>query len=224
MLGGINVIPKPGTVPLLADRTTPTIVLGAYVLHPAPGASSRPSYAAVVGSVDSDASKYVAITRAQQCRVEMIEDLTDMIAHVIKKSMQYRKEVEKKTDLGPRRILFYRESISEGQFKECKECEAPRIFSQYLSIPGGRSDRSGNAPAGLVVDRGITSPAYRPGHLCLTTNIQACDMAKQHYDPDGAYGSSDLDTTSQPNVESGTAGDVDGAFRFAFQPVHGNIG
>lgn len=36
--------------------------------------------------------------------------------HVIKKYMQYRKEVEKMADLNPQRILFYREGISEGCF------------------------------------------------------------------------------------------------------------
>ncbi|KAG9050899.1 hypothetical protein FS837_001553, partial [Tulasnella sp. UAMH 9824] len=127
-LGGINVIPKPDTVRFLTDRAIPTIVIGADVQHPGPGNMTRPSHSAVVGSVDSDASKYVATSRAQPCRREMIDDLADMVAHVIRKYMQYRKEVEKNPNPAPRRILFYRDGISEGQFKECKDFEVVQIF------------------------------------------------------------------------------------------------
>lgn len=60
--------------------------------------------------------------------------------------MQYRKDVEKVGSPNPRRILFYRDGISEGkgvaicsvasvltwrllgQFKECKEVEVAAIF------------------------------------------------------------------------------------------------
>ncbi|KAG8898512.1 hypothetical protein FRC01_010881, partial [Tulasnella sp. 417] len=180
-LGGINVIPKPDTVRFLTDRAIPTIVIGADVQHPGPGNMTRPSHSAVVGSVDSDASKYVATSRAQPCRREMIDDLTDMVAHVIRKYMQYRKEVEKNPNPAPRRILFYRDGISEGQFKECKDFEVVQIFKacdrlniprpkltfvvvgkrhhiRFFPAPGGGSDKSGNVPAGLVVDREITSP------------------------------------------------------------------
>lgn len=41
---------------------------------------NRPSYAAVVGSVDSDASKYIAASKAQELRQELIQDLGEMIA------------------------------------------------------------------------------------------------------------------------------------------------
>lgn len=78
-LGGINVIPKPDTVRFLTDPATPTIVIGADVHHPGPGVTNRPSYAAVVGSVDSDASKYVAVSKPQEPRKEMILNLTEMI-------------------------------------------------------------------------------------------------------------------------------------------------
>ncbi|KIO29143.1 hypothetical protein M407DRAFT_21713 [Tulasnella calospora MUT 4182] len=201
-LGGINVIPKPDTVRFLTDRAIPTIVIGADIQHPGPGVTTRPSYAAVVGSVDSDASKYIAVSRAQGFRQEMIQDLADMIAHIIKKYMHYRKEKEGNANPAPRRILFYRDGISEGEFQKCKEQEVAQIFSSSsvsrfefsaelqlvvfnleacdnIGIPrpkltfvvvgknhhirffppkGGSADRSGNAPAGLVVDREITSP------------------------------------------------------------------
>ncbi|KAG8918308.1 hypothetical protein FRC01_001932 [Tulasnella sp. 417] len=136
-LGGINVSPKIETIPILKDVALPTIVIGAWVGHPGPGDITKPSFAAVVGSLDSGASKYVATMRPQPCRVEMIENLTDMIAHVIKQYMKYRKEVEKKTVLAPQRILLYRKGISEGQFKMCRELEITQIFKacDRIGIP-----------------------------------------------------------------------------------------
>ncbi|KAG8923760.1 hypothetical protein FRC01_012373, partial [Tulasnella sp. 417] len=179
-LGGINVVPRRDSVGFVRDVADPTMIIGADVMHPGPGQAARPSYAAVVGSVDAEVSKYIAVSRAQGSRVEMIEDLADMVTHVIRKYMQYRKDVEKTANPAPRRILFYRDGISEGQFKECKEKEVPAIFTacdrvgiprpkltfivvgkrhhvRFFPPPGGSADRSGNAPAGLVVDREITS-------------------------------------------------------------------
>lgn len=79
-LGGINVIPKKETVRFLTDPSVPTLVLGADVMHPPPGVGSRPSYAAVTGNVDSETSKYIATSRAQKRREEMITELEEMVA------------------------------------------------------------------------------------------------------------------------------------------------
>ena len=77
-LGGINTVPDPRSVPFLTDQANPTIVLGADVIHPAPGSGGRPSFTALVGNVDSDTSKYIATTKVQTSRQEMIEDLEEM--------------------------------------------------------------------------------------------------------------------------------------------------
>lgn len=77
-LGGINTIPDPASVRYLTDSANPTVVMGADVVHPAPGSEGKPSFTAVVGNVDSDTSKYIATTRVQTSRQEMIEDLEDM--------------------------------------------------------------------------------------------------------------------------------------------------
>ena len=52
--------------------------MGADVIHPAPGSEGRPSFTALVGNVDSDTSKYIAATRVQESRREMIDDLENM--------------------------------------------------------------------------------------------------------------------------------------------------
>lgn len=59
-LGGINLIPSQDSVPALRDVQYPTMIIGADVMHPPPGANDRPSFTAVVGSVDSHTARYVA--------------------------------------------------------------------------------------------------------------------------------------------------------------------
>jgi eukaryotic translation initiation factor 2C len=94
-LGGINTVPDPASAHILADPRQPTLVLGiefsqaslcmeltnstgADVIHPAPGATGRPSFTALVGNVDSDVAKYIATTNVQASRQEMISDLGSM--------------------------------------------------------------------------------------------------------------------------------------------------
>jgi hypothetical protein len=52
--------------------------IGADVIHPAPGSDGKPSFTALVGNVDSDTAKYIADSRVQTSRQEMISDLYDM--------------------------------------------------------------------------------------------------------------------------------------------------
>ena len=51
------------------------MVFGADVNHARVG-SMRPSFAAVTGSLDSDARKHCAVLQAQSPRLEIIQDLT----------------------------------------------------------------------------------------------------------------------------------------------------
>lgn len=48
------------------------------MVHPPPGADGRPSFTALVASVDSDSAKYMAECRVQTSRQEMIDDLGEM--------------------------------------------------------------------------------------------------------------------------------------------------
>ncbi|KAF9055354.1 argonaute-like protein [Hymenopellis radicata] len=180
-MGGINVIPDAPSVRALTDPSNPTIVMGADVIHPAPGSDGRPSFTALVANVDSDSAKYIATTRVQNCRVEMIEDLRPMAKHAITSYMGYRSSVEKvQGSTAPKRIIFYRDGVSEGQFAQVLDqelkalkgaCEELRISPKITIIVVGKrhhvrffpsnereGDRSGNCPAGTVVDRDVTHP------------------------------------------------------------------
>ncbi|KAJ6628687.1 argonaute-like protein [Mycena sp. CBHHK59/15] len=189
-LGGINTIPDPSSVSVLTDPHNPTIVMGgstlglhpADVIHPAPGSDGRPSFTALVANVDSDTAKYIAASRVQTSRQEMIEELQSMSKHVLNMYMRYREMAEKKAKgaSAPKRIIFYRDGVSEGQFKQVLEQELPLIkkacaelnISPKITIlvVGKRhhmrffpqserdADRSGNCRAGTVVDREVSHP------------------------------------------------------------------
>jgi len=178
-LGGINCIPDPNSAALLTDPRRPTIVMGADVQHPAPGTEARPSFTSLVSSVDANCAKYVATTCVQEGRVELIADLKEMCKHVLNKHISYRKGVEKAT-MPPARLIFYRDGVSEGQFQQVLDTELPEIKAACaelkinpkitLIIVGKRhhirfrtqderqADRSGNCPAGTVVDKDLGHP------------------------------------------------------------------
>ncbi|KAJ8580661.1 argonaute-like protein [Rhizopogon salebrosus TDB-379] len=184
-LGGINTIPDPQSVTILTDPRNPTIVMGADVIHPAPGSDGRPSFTALVGNVDSDSAKYIATSRVQASRVEIIEDLKDMAKHVLTMYMKYRQFAEKKTgNLAPSRLIFFRDGVSEGQFQQVLDSELKSLQGKYACaelkinpkitiiivakrhhvrfFPSGsgpsEQDKSGNCLAGTVVDQVVAHP------------------------------------------------------------------
>ncbi|KAK0472793.1 ribonuclease H-like domain-containing protein [Armillaria novae-zelandiae] len=171
-LGGVNVIPDPSSAPIISDPKQPTIVMGADVMHPAPG-SQTPSYAAVGGS-------------------EMIKDLRTMAKDLLMAYMVYRRDVENIKTL-PKRLIFFRDGVSEGEFQRVLDQELPLlqdackdagmnpppkitfvIVGKRHHMRGfGKNDkdkdfRSGNLLPGTVVDQGVTNPVefdfYLYGH------------------------------------------------------------
>ncbi|KAJ7758252.1 argonaute-like protein [Mycena metata] len=215
-LGGISVIvDSPQTI----DPHIPTVVMGADVMHP--GASNRPSYAAVVSSVDVHAAKYVATLRVQASRQELISDLQEMTQSMLGKYLLYREKVEKipESDRAPKRLVFYRDGVSEGQFQQVLErelplikaaCEALKINPAITLVVVGKrhhvrlfpindkdADKSGNLPAGTVVDQDIGHPTEfdfylqshggilgtsRPGHYSVW--YSSTDFQDNHFSAD----------------------------------------
>lgn len=179
-LGGVNVITDATQMTTLSDPHLPTVIMGADVMHPAPGSTGRPSFAAVVSSVDANAAKYVAISKVQVGRQELITDLQEMTSYALSKYLSYREFVEKAKPVAPKRLIFYRDGVSEGQFQQVLDQELPLIKAACrehkinptitLIVVGKRhhirlfaandkdADRSGNCPAGTVVDRDIGHP------------------------------------------------------------------
>ncbi|KAF8888340.1 argonaute-like protein [Infundibulicybe gibba] len=177
-LGGINLVPDQASAAILTDPNNPTIVMGADVIHPAPGSDGRPSFTALVGNVDSDTAKYIATSRVQTGHQEMIDDLEDMSKNLISSYLGYRQHVEKKAG-GPKRIILFRDGVSEGQFQQVLDlaaCTALKIQPKITVIvvgkrhhirtfPKERADRSGNCPAGTVIDQGVAHPTEHDFYL-----------------------------------------------------------
>ncbi|KAG8984568.1 hypothetical protein FRB90_005224, partial [Tulasnella sp. 427] len=179
-LGGVNVVAAPkDTGGLLGDPNDPVMILGADAIHPPPESQGRPSFTAVVGSLDMFASKYVASCRPQTSKQEIIDDMADMTREVLVDYLGYRKHAEGKEG-GPKRMIWFRDGVSEGQFQQVIDHEIPKIREACRSLKmdpkitfvvvGKRhhvrffpessagSDRTGNCLAGTVVEQGVSHP------------------------------------------------------------------
>lgn len=69
------------------------------------------SFIQVVGSMDAHPSRYCATVRVQRPRQEVIQDLASMVRELL---IQFYKSTRYK----PTRIIFYRDGVSEGQFRQ----------------------------------------------------------------------------------------------------------
>lgn len=107
--------PLPRQLPRLFSE--PAIFFGADVTHPHPMDDKSPSIAAVVASMNwPAANKYVARMRTQAHRKEIIDGLREMVGELLE---DYRDEIKQL----PKRILFFRDGVSEGQFYKVLEEE-----------------------------------------------------------------------------------------------------
>lgn len=199
-LGGINSILLPSIRPAVFRE--PVIFIGADVTHPPAGDSSKPSIAAVVGSMDGHPSRYSASVRVQEHRKEIIQDLSFMVKDLLM-------EFYKSTLFKPARIIFYRNGVSEGQFQQVRtvlsyELRAIRqacinldvgyqpgitfIVVQkrhhtrlFCSDPRDQIGRSGNIPAGTTVDHGICHPTEFDFFLCSHAGIQGTSRPSHYH-------------------------------------------
>ena len=173
-LGGRNA----KVTPSVNDRSLmkiPTLIYGADVSHAAPG-STLNSVAAVVGNTDDHCARYVARLSSQASRVEVIEDLELMASEIALNF--YRSNGQTK----PKRVIFYRDGVSESQFQIVLNDELKALRKAFAKLgdgtynppvtfvvaqkrhktrlfvenPGKDGDgRNGNVPAGTVVDTNI---------------------------------------------------------------------
>ncbi|KAH9854098.1 Piwi domain-containing protein [Lenzites betulinus] len=185
-LGGTNSI----LVTNSAQRLSTCMVVGADVGHPGPGMTSRPSVTGLVASVDPDITKMTSYANIQRPRQEIIEDLETMMIGALGDYQGYQRSLGP-SPRPPQTVLFYRDGVSEGEFAQVAAREIPLIKSAFVkcNIPesmmpklvfivvGKRhhvrffpknpndADRSGNCPAGLLIDKNITNPNYADFYL-----------------------------------------------------------
>ncbi|TDL21938.1 Piwi-domain-containing protein [Rickenella mellea] len=169
-LGGINHKLQSSSIKSLSK----TMLVGMDVTHPgANTVKGTPSIAGVVASCDDQFTQYPASLRIQESRVEMIQEVKEMMTERLKEYQERMKGL-------PQKILIYRDGVSEGQFDIVRTQELPQIqraiasFANYrpkltIIICGKRHharfypteqtamDRTGNNKAGTVVDSGVTA-------------------------------------------------------------------
>ncbi|XP_029634731.1 protein argonaute-2-like [Octopus sinensis] len=196
-LGGINSILLPSIRPAIFRE--PVIFIGADVTHPPAGDASKPSIAAVVGSMDGHPSRYSASVRVQEHRKEIIQELAIMVKELLM-------EFYKCTMFKPARIVFYRNGVSEGQFQQVLSYELRAVRQACIDLdlayqPGitfivvqkrhhtrlfcaneqDQVGRSGNIPAGTTVDHGICHPTEFDFYLCSHTGIQGTSRPSHYH-------------------------------------------
>ncbi|KAJ7747641.1 argonaute-like protein [Mycena maculata] len=183
-LGGINHLLEPNAMKWLTKQKT--MMVGIDVTHPGPTSrKGSPSIAAVVASVDDNFVQFPASLRIQKPdpnreSKEMLEELRDML---VERLLVY----EKKNEVLPRRIIVFRDGVSEGQFdivireekaqileafqKLSTEARGPEPYRPLVSIvicgkrhharfyptSSNLADLNGNTLPGTVVDKGVTA-------------------------------------------------------------------
>ncbi|CAG8588386.1 1538_t:CDS:10 [Diversispora eburnea] len=161
-LGGTNQSLEETEIPLFTQE--PVILLGADVTHPT-GGQAGPS-----------SGRFIPKLESQKTRQEKIENMGGMVLEILK---DYRT----KNNILPRRIIMYRDGVSESQFEmvltheleqikgwACKKIEdnykppitfvivGKRHHTRFYPQSKRDADSKGNCLAGTVVDRKITHP------------------------------------------------------------------
>lgn len=119
----------PSHIPRLLQADEPIIFMGADVTHPHPLDDVSPSVAAVVGSMNwPAANKYVSRMRSQTHRQEIIQDLGAMVRELLD---DFHQAVGKL----PKRIIFFRDGVSETQFYKVLQEELQAIKGACSRFP-----------------------------------------------------------------------------------------
>ncbi|PNF19900.1 hypothetical protein B7P43_G12298, partial [Cryptotermes secundus] len=186
-LNGVNHTLAPISRPKCLQR--PVMIVGADVTHPSPDQTEIPSVAAVSASHDPKAFMYNVRIRLQPPRVEIIEDLEN----IMKEQLRF---FYKSTNYKPERIIFFRDGVSEGQFAQVLNSELnairracssldqefkPKVtflvvqkrhHTRFFPRDEDADGRNRNVPAGTVVDREITHPTEVDFYLVSHASIQ----------------------------------------------------
>ncbi|CAL5072794.1 unnamed protein product [Urochloa decumbens] len=176
----------------------PTIIFGADVTHPGALDDTAPSIASVVASQDwPKVANYNGVVRAQGHRQELIDGLEGIVKELLRAFEQGSKQ-------RPKQLIFYRDGVSEGQFKQVLEQEIPEIEKAWKALynekphitfiivqkrhhtrlfPNDRrlTDRSGNILPGTVVDRNICHPTEFDFFLCSHAGIKGTSRPAHYH-------------------------------------------
>lgn len=122
-----------------------TMLMGIDVTHPSPGsAKGAPSIASAVATRDKDLSQWPGSLRKQKGKQEMIDEkkgqFSDCVDSSILEAMvterlecwrKYNKQL-------PKKILLYRDGVSEGQYALVLAQELPHFEAAFLKLYGSK--------------------------------------------------------------------------------------
>eukprot|EP01025_Chloroclados_australasicus_P000785 TRINITY_DN10293_c0_g1_i1.p1 TRINITY_DN10293_c0_g1~~TRINITY_DN10293_c0_g1_i1.p1 ORF type:complete len:642 (-),score=74.17 TRINITY_DN10293_c0_g1_i1:480-2153(-) len=180
----------PQVFPIIGNR--PFMIIGADVSHPGPGNRNQKSLAAVVGSMDMFAQRYLQVMRPQGHRIAMIQEIGKMVKELCMQFYRVNRDVR------PERLVIFRDGVSEGQQRMVLEQEYIDIRRELQSLeaeyappityvivnknhsvrlfPEENSPdtvgRSQNVMPGTVVDGEITHPHHFDYYLVSHQGIQ----------------------------------------------------
>lgn len=193
-LGGYNFVIPSSQLSFVSQE--PTIIFGADVTHSSKDDKSL-SIATVVASMNSQVNKYACAIRTQDPRVETLVNLKEMTKELIE-------EFKLRVGSTPKKILFYRDGVSEGQFKmvldkevkaitqACVELDPKKIpkitfvvvqkrhHARFFPMDGRDADKSGNCKPGTVIDTEITHPFEFDFYLQSHAGLQGTSRSA-HY-------------------------------------------
>jgi len=173
----------------------PTIVFGADVYHAPPG-SNRPSFAALVASMDRQLATYHTLVCAQASRCEVIEAMEDLIS-------QHLRRFHALNGVPPQRLIFYRDGVGVTQFNIiiAKELTAIRsactktggagynpqlIFvvvqkRNHCRIFAHGNNQINNAHPGTVVDTDITTASQFDFYMCAHYGLKGTSRPTHYH-------------------------------------------
>ncbi|KAF1977039.1 eukaryotic translation initiation factor 2C 2 [Bimuria novae-zelandiae CBS 107.79] len=193
-LGGATNVAQSQWIPKINPKaaSTPTMVVGADVSHPAPGAGSgeAASFAAITVSNDATFTRYWAEVQTNGHRVEMVttSNIEEHFGHMAKNWMQRLGRGQP-----PQRVIYIRDGVSEGQYAAVLNEEVrdmKNVFAKLgcktapkfcVLIAGKRhhirffpqqGDRNKNPLPGTLVESGCTHPHEFDFYLCSHVAIK----------------------------------------------------
>ncbi|KAF3926425.1 hypothetical protein AA313_de0205639 [Arthrobotrys entomopaga] len=199
-LGGTSVYLEKNAHPFWGQE--PTMYIGADVSHGGAfgsGGIKAASFASMVGSIDLQGARYSAICNTNGIRVENIT--TPNIMRFIPTLL---KNYRKNTNQVPRRIIYFRDGVSEGEYSKVLEEEVfdikraaktldpkyepkltvivctKRHHSRFFPVDKVASDRNGNVVPGTLIERDITHVTDFDFFLCSHSAIQGTARATRY--------------------------------------------
>ena len=191
-LGGITAEAKGLTNSIFPKGGTKRVMcIGADVSHAAPGSESA-SMAAITVSLDRACTKYAALCETNGHRLEIIT--TDNINTLLPPMVNRWRETVGAGQV-PDEVLYFRDGVSEGQYRHVLDQELRDLKAYFKSInpgklpkflviiaskrhhirffpPQGQGDRNGNPIPGTLVERGVTHPFEFDFYLCSHAAIK----------------------------------------------------